>query len=545
MTRSRDDWGSHLRAEWWWLSYLFVFVVTFAFFLALQASPIFADPDSFYHAKMAILIRDQGAIHDFSWLGLTVLGAQYTDQHFLYHVALIPFVTWLPPLIGIKLATVFFGALLATVVYWLMRQHGVRWALAFVLILVLTRPFAFRISLAKAPSTSLVFLFIGLGWAWQYHLRRLFGLAFTYVWYYGGFPLLTVGTAIYAGVSTLHNRFISRINPHRWTQKILALVSRHSRTHRVKRLNLRLIMTVIGGTLAGLVINPYFPVNFPFYSHQLISIGVINFRDVIGVGGEWYPYGFNDLVGNTALTSLVVLLALAGVLVRFRAQTKQALTLGLLAAFFFVLTLKSRRYVEYYVPTALLFAAYSLTDTLKGRFGHLVGSELYYFWRQRWWGRALISFVVTLGLVGLGYLGGRDAYGNWQDLRQGFRASQYVAAANWLANHTPAGSRVVHSDWDEFPLLFYHNSHNTYIAGLDPTFLYQADHQRYWTWVDITLGKYRGDLYEAVTMKLASAYVFIAGDHQGMEDLVRQDGRFILRYRDDEAAIYEAVHKSS
>jgi hypothetical protein len=108
------------------MSYVVVFVLSFALFLLYQANSVFADPDSFYHVKMALLMRDQGTIHNFPWLGLTTLGQHYTDQHYLYHVLLIPFVTALPPLIGMKLATVFFAAAFMTTFYWFLRTFGVR-----------------------------------------------------------------------------------------------------------------------------------------------------------------------------------------------------------------------------------------------------------------------------------------------------------------------------------------------------------------------------------------------------------------------------------
>jgi hypothetical protein len=98
---------SWIRINWCWLSFLLIFLTSFIVFAYLQYSEAFADPDSFYHAKMALLARDQGVIKDFPWLQYTVLVNNYTDQHFLYHVILIPFVTFFDPLVGIKLATVF------------------------------------------------------------------------------------------------------------------------------------------------------------------------------------------------------------------------------------------------------------------------------------------------------------------------------------------------------------------------------------------------------------------------------------------------------
>src|SRR3989344_6279113 len=80
------------------LPYFIIFEVAFIVFYFLQNQLTFADPDSFYHVKMAILMKEQGIIRDFPWLQFTVLKNYYTDHHLLYHIALIPFISILPPL---------------------------------------------------------------------------------------------------------------------------------------------------------------------------------------------------------------------------------------------------------------------------------------------------------------------------------------------------------------------------------------------------------------------------------------------------------------
>lgn len=528
-----------LRREWWWLSYLFVFTLAFILFLVFQASPYFADPDSFYHAKMAILIRDQGVIHDFPWLRLTVLGQAYTDQHFLYHVLLIPFVTWFGPMVGLKLATVVFGAALATVMYWAMRRLGVRWALLYVLLFLAIRPLTFRVSLAKAPSTSLIFLIVGLVWMFEYKLKRLFALAFVYVWYYGGFPLLGLSAAVVATTSWLHNRLVTKWDSHRFVDKLKSLVGRGSRLTRRYRPNLTMVLVVAAGLAAGLVLNPYFPGNLEFYEHQLINIGIINFQKVIGVGNEWYPYGFGDLVANGAFASLLVLLALIGVVIRFRAQSKRSWALFLLMAGAMALTLKSRRYVEYYIPLAVLFSAVSISDALRGvSWPKIVAQFRDWFFRRRT-GQIFGGLIALYLALGIGFVAGRDFRNELNDLHQGFRYDKLQAVSAWLAANTPPGSRIVHSDWDEFPVLFYHNTHNTYIVGLDPTFLYKANQDQYWTWAKITLGTYTGDVVEGVRDDLGAEYVLIATNHEAMERQFRNHRQFRVIYRDAEATVYQ------
>lgn len=528
-------WGQ----EWRWLSYLVVFLLSFSLLLYYQANNVFADPDSFYHAKMALLIRDAGIVRDFPWLQLTTLGQHYTDQHFLYHVILIPFETWLSPLMGLKLATVVFGASLLTVFYWFLRTFNIRWAFFYFVLLLFSRPFIFRISLAKAPSTSLILLLVGLAWVFRFQIKRAAGLAFTYVWYYGGFPLFGVVTAVYVGVSILYNRLHRRMSSHRFIDNVLALVRRPARRMRVNP-NLAILLAVVVGLAAGVIFNPYFPHNLFFYWQQLVNIGIINFRDVIGVGAEWYPYGFLALATNAAFVSLLLLLSIVAIIFRGKQMTKQTWALMLLTIFFMALTLKSRRYVEYYIPIAMLYGAFAINDALSGPKGEELLRTGRRMIQANMWSKAIAGIFALYLLSGIGYIAGRDGVGQVADLRSGFALTKFQAVGTWMSENTPVGSRVVHSDWDEFPPLFYYDSHNTYIAGLDPTFLYKANQEQYWTWVNITLAKYSGNVYDAVTKTLGAQYVFVAQGHFGMENEIQQDGHFTLVYRDNEASVYKA-----
>src|SRR3989344_3431557 len=86
-----------------------IFAVSVLLFSWLHWQPAFADPDSFYHAKMSQFLLERGAINEFPWLSATSLRYQFVDHHFLYHLILIPFVA-VSPLIGLKVATVLLAA---------------------------------------------------------------------------------------------------------------------------------------------------------------------------------------------------------------------------------------------------------------------------------------------------------------------------------------------------------------------------------------------------------------------------------------------------
>jgi hypothetical protein len=65
----------------------------------------------------------------------------------------------------------------------------------------------------------------------------------------------------------------------------------------------------------------------------------------------------------------------------------------------------------------------------------------------------------------------------------------YRDGALWLANNTPAGSRVFTTGWDDFPHVFFWNTHNTYLVGLDPTYSSIEDPEGYQLWRAISQGR--------------------------------------------------------
>ena len=94
-----------------------------------------------------------------------------------------------------------------------------------------------------------------------------------------------------------------------------------------------------------------------------------------------------------------------------------------------------------------------------------------------------------------------------------------------MAEHTPPGSIVFNTDWDEFPMLFYYNTNNSYIVGLDPTYLYDRDHSMWKEYADITLGNV-DDPGPAIRDRFGADYVVTDNAHTDFMDAVDQSGGF-------------------
>ena len=485
------------RLAWWSLG-----VGTLVLLAWNQAAPVFADPDAFYHMTMAQLLAEQGIIRDFVWLPYTTLAQHYIDQHWLFHLLLLPFVIGPFPFIGTKIFTILLGTAMVLTFAWLLKSLHLRWWWLVTAVLVLTNAFTFRLNLVKATPLALILLCLGI---WCLH-KRWFGwlvaVSAVYVWTYGGFAMLGIVTVVWV-ISDLRH-IVSLLRP---------------------------LAAVVFGFTIGLVLNPYFPNNLYFYWDQLVQIGIINYQDTIGVGSEWYPYAPAGLVMDALL---LCMLAVSGV-VSLIVQRKRWLQLDWFALGIWlvglILTLKSRRYVEYFGPFTALAAAIWLNSL----------PPITAWWRKlsyRPWSHALgamgLVMCIVMAVIPVVL---NDVRNNAIDVRAGTPWNKYRAASQWLQQHAPPGSKILHSDWDDFPSLFYYNRSQHYMAGLDPTFMYRADQDRYWLWVRLTTGKYRGDVDAALTT-LAVAYVVIEQDHGAMFDLIEPAKRTQLVYSDDTVDIF-------
>lgn len=510
--------------------YLIVFAIAFVLFFVLQYSHTLADPDSYYHAKMALLMKNQLVIKEFPWLGeFTVLGEAYTNQHYLYHVFLIPFVTFFNPIAGLKLATIILASLFLVVFYWLLKKIKIRFPLAFTLMLLTMNPLVFRLSLAKAPSVSLIILFIGIYFIINKRWKELALLSFIYVWAYGGFTLIVLASGLFLMVDLTANVFIK--------------VWRSGRLTRIGWLNLlfpwpvwRMFMAAIVGVIAGIVINPYFPQNLDYYRYQLFEIGVKNYGQIIGVGSEWYSYEPLSLISATVFLSIALVIAAAIMFIKIRKQTRREAFFLLLTLIFLALTVKSRRYVEYYVPAGCLFSFAVIGTYLKSiKLREYWKTFLEFYFRKK----IIVSIIIIYFLVSIPTVIVHHFLNERRDLVNGIPFTRFQAASNWLTKHSDAGDIVFHSSWDEFPVLFYHNDKNYYIGGLDQTFMYLHNSDLHKKWVDITTGSLTQGIYQIIKDDFRARYVLSSQKHRQFKKTLEDTVGFRKVYEDAEAVIYQ------
>lgn len=454
------------------------------------AGPNIVDYDGFYHIKMALLIREQGLPTPFPYLPFTILDEKgYADHHFLLHVLQIPF-TYLGNLtLAAKLSAVFCAALAFTAFFWLLQSYSVPYPWLWLLALFASSSaFLYRMSMPRAQSLSLALQIIASFLILQRRYKALAVLSMIFVWTYNAFP--TVSALVAIGVVTF-------------------LVTE-------RRFDYKLLIAGGAGIAAGLVINPYFPQDVLFLWNHIVP-KIFAFSYQTNVGSEWYPYSSWLLF---TLAPVAMLSYLGGVFWTNRNEWKSdppRLFWFLVASMYLYLLIKSRRFVEYFPPAAVLFLAFAVRSELRGR-----------------------KAVVALGAVCLAGLMALAVMRVRADVRERPDSYAYKGAAEWLAQHTPEKSIVFTTDWDDFPMLFHYNTHNRYIVGLDADFMRLKNEPLFREYERITQGKV-DEPADEIMNDFGARFVFTDLKHRDFMSKADNDFRFVKQYSDSNAAVYEII----
>ena len=489
------------------LTLLLLFMLGMA--LIQFATPDMPDNDGFYHIKLAWLMRTEGLKPDFPWLPLSILNEkEFYDHHFLFHVALIPF-TFGDLRVGAKWSAVVFSSLAFVAIWYLFHRQKVPFAWLWALALLgISDAFLYRMSITRAQSLSLAFLAIGLAWLLEGKYKHLAVLSFVYVWFYDAFPLMIA-------LAVLHLLSVALIE---------------------RRLEYKSLLFVAGGLILGMIVNPYFPENIIFsYRHMLPKLADAT---SVSVGNEWFPYDTKQILDN----SLPSLVAFASGIIALGLSSKKmdvrtAFTL-LIALLFGLMLFQARRFVEYFPPFALIFAAFAWSPLLLDLQPVPVSSadssrqRFFLAWRNAFPG-LLLSLAVVVSIA-------------WTipPAREALDRSKpydlYAGASAWLMENTSKGERVFQTDWDDFPRLFFYNTHNTYLIGLDPTYMQLYDPALYDTWVKVTKGNVENPS-QVIAERFEARYVHTDLNHGGFLRAAQNDPGLKEVYRDGQAVVFEVL----
>ncbi len=460
--------------------------------------------DAYYHVKLAEEMRQSNVLQwpvEFPWLPKTVLSSErYTDHHFLFHVLLIPFIE-LKGLLGAKAAAVG-GATLAFVAFLLVAPGRTFWSRlgAGATFFCLSPGFLYRMSMVRAQSFSLAILLL------LTHLllvRKYKASAFVcvlYVWTYNAFPLALLLLAAYVVARWINERVF----------------------------DLRACFSVVGGLGAGVIVNPYFPANVVFLYHHLVDkfqVGEFATR----VGKEWYPYTESTLLTHAGVPLALLLVALVLTLIFKLELSIRSRALLHLALITLAMLLRSRRFIE-------LFPVFGLLTFLSVSFDLAKARELSRFQFPK----NLATIVPAIALICVvAVLGCTTITGAVEEAEESQPYNKYRTSAEWLARNTEAGELVINADWDDFPRLFHFNSHNMYLVGLDPYFLFARDQTGFRLWREATKGKLKETPGRALARHFDSKWIFVDKGHRAFVQSLKKENGVSLEFDGGDSFVFK------
>lgn len=483
-----------------------LFLIAATLFAVVQwATPGIVGNDGYYHIKMAFLMRQEGLTPAFEALPHTILNADdYYDHHLLFHLLLVPFAGVDPAIdggegltTGAKIATVLLPALAVVALWWFLRGQHVPFTAAWAVgLFAVSEAFLYRMSMARAQSGAVILLIIALHWLLTGRHKWLAPLGFVFVWFYNAFPLLIV----VAGVYLVGNFMIGR------------------------RVAWAAVAYPALGIALGLIINPYFPQNVVFIlGHLLPKVG----ESAVAVGNEWSPYETWTLVENSGMALAAVLVGTLALGWREdRIDRASLVALGLVGVFG-IMVFKSRRFVEYFPPFALIFLALASAPLVSQWRARLVESRP----RSHAMATLGVALIVLVGAISWTILDARALVAASKP------ADLYAGAMLFLRDEANDGVTIFQTDWDDFTRQFFYFDDARYINGLDPTFMQLYNESMFDEWVAITRGRIDSP-GEVIRERFKADYVVSDLKHEAFLEEAYADESLSEIYRDDYAVIF-------
>jgi len=476
-----------------------VFLVTLVFFrwTILQWNG-FLDFDGHYHHMIAQWMVAQRAFWlDIPWLPFTVLGERGPDQHWLWHLLLVPFGYFSDQDQGLIWAAACNGAATAAILAFVMRMLGIPAAPVFAVLAITTAAvMPYRLMMLRAQNIAIIFMVLSV-WAIARRRHGTLGLlAFLFMQSYHGAIVLVPIAAIGCVLGSVAER----------------------------RLVLTPLIAVAAGELLALLLNPWYPANFEYlFFHVLFKESGTTSGAYLSslVGTEWYPPGWRKVLLSAWPAHLTLAAALAALAWRMRGSKDvrpgpdTLLAVGV-AALSLMLYLGSSRFAEYYVPFACLAAGLAVRDA----------------WtpvrRERLRAAVLGAWALVAASFGLS-----------SAISVPVMPADYLASIGTrLAGISRPGEVIFNSGWADFPALLWRADRLRYVNGLDGHYLAYRDPARFAVWISLGAGMVEDPAY-AIEAVFGARFAVVFNRHPALAGQLRASERAILLLESRDGWLFE------
>ncbi len=434
--------------------------------------------DGWLHIKAADIIKEEGFIKEFPYTTESILAENYADIQLLFRLLLIPF-TFLGLIQGAKIASILFAALCFTFFYWYLKKNNIALPLFWTSIYSISSiDLMYRFLEPRAMPIAILSLILTFHFLDNKMYKSLLIVSSLFTWLYPGFAFQLFVIIIYFIINLSIN----------------------------KNLNLNLLIYPFMGVLIALILNPYFPNNISLLYTQIFKVNLLSNL----YNAEWKPWNIKELFTFNYLLFSILIIALLVNIKRMK-FSKKSLFFLTISLIFLIAMLKTRRMHEYFAPFTVLFASFSLTD-YAAKFKEKKALK-YIF-------TLLLILIAIFSLIKL------DTY-----IKNNHFLSWYKEGAEWSIGNTPKNSKIFINGYT-FNYLFFYNSDLRYTHGIDLTYSYLYDKDKFNRYMAVLQGKDPG--YNIIKEDYNADYAFIGKIKQDIQLF-----NYIIKYKEDFELLYE------
>ncbi|GAM11202.1 hypothetical protein OR1_03513 [Geobacter sp. OR-1] len=419
------------------INYISILVWTLVYLCVIGCIQLYSsypyDTDTAYHAAVGGLIRKFGLLHSFPWTTFSIMSDRYADKELLFHLLFAP-LSGLDYVTASRIVGTVGGTGVLLAIYLILQREGVRYAGIWALLpLTASGFYVYRIALVRPHLLSITLALLLLWAVVRCRLWTITIISIIYPWAYVAFwqiPLLILIVATTARIIG-KERF-------RWEP----------------------IAAVAAGIIIGAGLHPN-TMNLLHLNWAQMSVlkNSWQMKQGFDLGREFSPPTYDAWIAHLLPLVLATVISIAVALYkRPRSIVQIAFILGSIV--FCILTARTIRFIEYFVP----FAAVSLAFASQ----HL---SFKYFTHST----LIVTLVYTI-------MFGRD-----EIIRLSRRADDMPAnVGNALRQLVPPEVQIFTPDWQCTGTFMLTLPGRRFIVALDPTFFYLKDPALYRIWYRVS-----------------------------------------------------------
>lgn len=393
-----------------------------ALFFLIRKNIITTGIDGYFHIRYS---SNSFFWVNFKWLPYTIHSESLFDQHFLFHRILYVFIK----LFGINygailyhyvILSIFVYVLYLSIIKIINKNVEFNFSILFLIYFILygNNYFLYRILMLRTTTLSIIFFLLSLNFIYYKKYKSLFLISLLYALVYIGCVLIII--------------------------PLISIIFTY------RKVDVRIILTIVVAMVIGILIHPDFPLNvYHIYFTLFKKTFLIHER----VGNEWLPLSFDQYICCNVSIILFLLYSFLFIIKNRNFNYFQIYILINLI-FLFILSIVSSRFIDYLHPIAWLFVITSLKD----QFNKLLNKKYNYVF--------VISFVffslILFTVMSMNAIKDKELFY--------IEDSSNVSA--WLERKCNESETIINIPYHTFPLIFFHTQRIYFLQGLDPEYLY-------------------------------------------------------------------------